>query len=389
MRDVAVIGVGMHPFGQFEDKGLKELGRVAIWNAIKDAGIPPKDIQVAYVGNSLAGLLTGQEGIRGQTIMRDAGFGGIPVINVENACASGSTAFRGAWIEVASGLCDVALAVGVEKMFVGDLTRSLAALAADSDVELARMGLNFAGLYAMGLKKYMDIYGVTKEHFAKVVVKNSYNGSLNPYAQFRKPLTMEKVLNSYVIAEPISVLMCSSISDGAAAVILCGKELAGRYSSKPLVGVASCALRSGMWQPPGKKFLEEDIVALTAEEAYRQAGVGPEDIDVAEVHDGMAPAELMVYEELGLCGEGEAKFLIDQGRTTITGDMPVNPSGGLAAKGHPIGATGVAQVAEIVWQLRGEAGQRQVAHPRVGLCQNTGGFVDGDAAACAITILKV
>lgn len=388
MREVAVIGVGMHPFGRFEDKGLKDLGRIAIWDAIRDAGVPPKDIQVAYVGNSLAGLLTGQEGVRGQIVMRDAGFGGIPVINVENACASSSTAFRGAWMEVASGLCDVALAVGVEKMFVGDTAKSIAALAADSDIELARMGLQFTGLYAIGLKKYMNMYGVTKEHFAKVVVKNTYNGSLNPYAQFRTPLTIEKVLRSFVIAEPLTFHMCSSMSDGAAAAILCSKELARRYTDKPLVLVASCALRSGMWQPPGKKFLDHDIVALTAKEAYRQAGVGPEDIDVAEVHDGMAPAELMVYEELGLCGEGEAKFLIDQGRTTITGDIPVNPSGGLAAKGHPVGATGLAQVAEIVWQLRGEAGQRQVANPRVGLCHNNGGYVDGDAAACSIIILK-
>ncbi|MCP4685045.1 MAG: thiolase family protein, partial [bacterium] len=174
MRDVAVIGVGMHPFGKFEDKGLKDLGRVAIWNAIKDAGISPKDIQVAYSGNSLAGLLTGQEGVRGQTITRDAGLAGIPVINVENACASASTAFRGAWLEVASGACDVALAVGVEKMFVGDLGKSIAALAADSDIELARMGLQFAGMYAMALKKYMDLYGATQEHFAQVVVKNSH-----------------------------------------------------------------------------------------------------------------------------------------------------------------------------------------------------------------------
>jgi len=389
VRDVAVIGVGMHPFGQFADKGLKDLGRVAIWNAIKDAGVPPKDIQVAYSGNSLGGLLTGQEGVRGQTIIRDAGFGGIPIINVENACASGSTAFRGAWLEVASGLCDVALAVGVEKMFVGDVAKSMAALAADSDVELARMGLQFAGLYAMGLKKYMDLYGVTKEHFAKVVVKNSYNGSLNPYAQFRKPLTMDRVLNSPVIAEPITLLMCSSISDGAAAAILCSKDIARRYSRKPVVEVAACALRSGMWQSPEKELSERDIVALAAKEAYRQAGVGPEDIDVAEVHDGMAPAEMMVYEEIGLCGEGEAKVLVDQGRTAITGDIPVNPSGGLAAKGHPIGATGIAQIAEIVWQLRGEAGKRQVSNPRIGLCQNTGGYVDGDAAACSITILKV
>ncbi len=389
MRDVAVIGVGMHPFGKFEDKGLKDLGRVAIWNAIKDAGISPKDIQVAYSGNSLAGLLTGQEGVRGQTITRDAGLAGIPVINVENACASASTAFRGAWLEVASGACDVALAVGAEKMFVGDLGKSIAALAADSDIELARMGLQFAGMYAMALKKYMDLYGATQEHFAQIVVKNSHNGSLNPDAQFKKPLTAEKVLGSFVMADPITLLMCSSISDGAAAAILCTKDLAEQYSSNVPVEVAACALRSGIWQAPGKEFLEDDIVTLTAEQAYQQAGIGPADIDVAEVHDAMAPGEMMLYEELGFCGKGEARFLVEQGRTRIGGDIPVNPSGGLVSRGHPVGATGLAQVAEIVWQLRGEAGERQVANPKVGLCQNTGGYVDGDAAACCVTILKV
>ena len=391
MREVAIIGVGMHPFGKFLDKGLRDLAQVAVWEAIKDANVPPKDIQVAYVGNSLAGLITGQEGVRGQVVMRHAGIGGIPVINVENACASASTAFRGAWMEVASGMADVAIALGVEKMFLDDTARSLKALTADAEIELAEMGMQFTALYAIApeynLKKYMQDYGVTREHFAKVVVKNSHNGSLNPYAQHRRPLSIEDVLTSRMIADPLTLYMCSSMGDGAAAAILCSKEVARRYTDKPLVEVAACALRSGMFRDP-RESVTPSSVTLTATQAYEQAGVGPEDIDVAEVHDAMAPAELLIYEELGFCGEGEGARLIDEGRTTLAGDKPVNPSGGLAAKGHPVGATGLAQIAEIVWQLRGEADKRQAASPQVGLAQNVGGIVDGDSAAFCVTILK-
>lgn len=389
MRKVVIIGVGMHPFGKFLDKSLKDLGRVAIWSASEDANISPRDIQAAYVGNSLGGLITGQEGVRGQVVLRDAGFGGIPVINVENACASAATALRGAWLEVASGSCDVALALGVEKLFCEDTAKSIAALSADSDIELAKMGFQFTALYAMKLSRYMAKYGITREHFARVVVKNSYNGSLNPYAQHRKPLTVEEVLNSRMVAPPLTLYMCSSMGDGAAAAILCSRDKARKYTSKPLVEVACCALRSGMFRRPDEtNVADTDTAILTAEQAYAKAGIGPEDVDVAEVHDAMAPAELLLYEALGLCGEGEAGRMIDEGKTRIDGDIPVNPSGGLAARGHPVGATGLAQIAEIVWQLRGEAGKRQVANPRVGLVENAGGRVEEDNAACCITILK-
>ena len=387
MREVAVIGVGMTNFGKFLDRTLKDMGQEAIWKAIKDANVSPKDIQVVYVGNSLAGLITGQEGVRGQTVTREAGLGGIPVINVENACASASTAFRGASMEIAAGFCDVALALGVEKMFLEDTARSIAALAADSDIDLSRMGMQFTAFYAMNLKRFMKKSAVTREHFAKVVVKNSYNGSLNPYAQHRKPLTMEEVLNSRMVADPLTLYMCSSMADGAAAAILCAKEIAHKYTSKPLVTVAACALRSGMFRYPNDTTSPE-TPELTARAAYEQAGIGPEDVNVAEVHDAMAPAELILYETLGFCKPGEAGRMIDEGRTALTGNIPVNPSGGLAAKGHPVGATGLAQVAEIVWQLRGEAGQRQVANPKVGLTENAGGRVEHDNAACCVTILK-
>ncbi|MBI4307673.1 MAG: thiolase family protein [Chloroflexi bacterium] len=391
MRDVVVLGVGMHPFGKFLDKSLKDLARVAIWNAVKDAGVEPKDIQVAYVGNSLGGLITGQEGVRGQVVLRAAGFGGIPVINVENACASATTAFRGAWLEVASGNADIALAVGMEKMFLNDTSKSIQALIADSEIELAKMGIQFTAYYAISpeynLKKYMRDYDVKPEHFAKVVVKNSHNGSLNPYAQHRKPLTVEDVLNSRMIAYPLTLYMCSSMGDGAAAAILCAADVARRFTSKPPVHVAACALRSGMFRRPDDTETPSSV-ALVARQAYEKAGIGPEDVNVTEVHDAMAPAELLIYEELGFCGKGEAKDLIDKGVTTLKGSKPVNPSGGLAAKGHPVGATGLAQISEIVWQLRGEAGPRQVANPKVGMTENVGGVVDGESAVFTATIFK-
>lgn len=385
MREVVIIGVGMTRFGKFLEKSLQELGREATWNAIEDANVTVKDIEVVYVGNALAPQLTELKGTIGQHVLTAAGIFGVPVINVENACSSGSTALRGAYLEVASGTCDVALALGVEKLFCGDTARSAAAMA--QGTTLAKFGFMFVALYAMQLRRWVEQYGVTKEQFAKVVVKNSYNGSLNPYAQFRKPLSIEEVLNSRVVAEPLTQYMCSTMGDGAAAAIVCAKEIARKYTSKPLVDIAACELVSGTFTFPDEAH--EPITSRAAKRAYQKAGIGPEDVNVAEVHDGMAPAELLLYEELGFCKAGEAGRMIDEGRTTLTGTIPVNPSGGLAAKGHPVGATGLAQIAEIVWQLRGEAGQRQVSNnPRIGLTENAGGWTMDDNAACAVTILR-
>lgn len=392
MRDVCVIGVGAHAAGQFPDRTLKDLGREAVWHALRDAGVGPRDVQVAYVGNSLAGLLTGQEGIRGQVVLNDAGLTGLPVINVENACASGATAFRGAWLEVAAGVADMALAVGVEKMFVGDLSRSVSALAADSELELSRMGMQFTATYAVhpkiNLKGKMKEYGWTPRDFARVAVKNSRHGALNPYALHRRPLTEDEVLGSRMIADPLTLYMCSSIADGAAAAVLCPADRAGRYSDRTPVSVAACALRSGAYRLPDDDA--PDSVTLTARQAYEAAGIGPEDVDLAEVHDAMAPAELLLYERLGFCRPGEGPRLVDDGTTTLTGRRPVNPSGGLVARGHPVGATGLLQIAELVWQLRGEAGERQVARrPKVALAQNQGGLLLGmDSAAYTVTILR-
>ncbi len=385
MREVVVAGVGMHPFGRFMDKSLGDMARVAIWNAIKDSGVPAKKIEAAYVGNSLEGLMSGQEGVRGEVVMRDAGFAGLAITNVENACASGSTAFRGAWLEVGAGIRDVALAVGVEKLFCSDTARSIKALAADSELNLGRLGYQFPAQYAMWLKGYMRQTGATQNDLAEVMVKNSYHASLNPYAQYRIPLTLEQVLGSRLIAYPLTLYMCSTFADGAAAAVLCSLDVARKFARRPFIRVKACALRSGFFWHSADTG--PDLVEVTANEAYEYAGIGPESVNLAEVHAAMGPAELQRYEELRLCGKGEGVKMLHEKRTWITGDVPVNTSGGLCGRGHPVGATGLAQVAEIVWQLRGEAGARQIRESKVGVVQNSGGHVGDDSAASTCTIL--
>jgi len=392
MREVVIIGVGAHATGQFAEKPLKELGYTAIWGALDDAGVSPADIDAAYVGNSIGGLLTGQEGVRGQVVLQHSGITGIPIVNVENACASAATALRGAWLEVASGAADVALAVGVEKMFVGDTARTIAALSAVSELDLSQMGMQFTTSYAIhpkiNLKARMKEYGWTIADFAKPAVKNSYNGSLNPLAQHRRPLSIEQIVQSRVVVDPLTLYMCASISDGAAAAVVCSADMASKFTSKTPIRVASCVLRSGVYRLPDDDRL--DTASTTAQAAYEAAGIGPEDLEAVELHDAMAPAELMLYERLGLCGPGEGPKLIDDGVTTLRGRVPVNPSGGLCSRGHPVGATGLLQIAELVWQMRGEAGERQIQkRPKVAMAQNQGGLLLGqDSAVYSCTILK-
>ena len=392
MREVAIIGVGAHPTGRFLEKPLKELAYPAIWNALDDAGVTAADVNVAYFGNSLAGLLTGQEGIRGQVVLQHAGITGIPIINVENACASAMTALRGAWLEIASGAADVALAVGAEKMNIGDSARTIGALSADSELDLSEMGMQFTATYAIhpkiNVKARMQEYGWTAADLAKPAVKNSYNGSLNPLAQHRRPLTIEEIVQSRLIADPLTLLMCSSISDGAAAALLCAADLAPRFTSHTPIKIASCVLQSGVYRLPDDE--RPDSATASAFAAYEKAGIGPDDLDTIELHDAMAPAELMLYERLGLCAPGEGPRLIDEHVTTLDGRMPVNPSGGLCSRGHPVGATGLLQICELIWQMRGQAGPRQIEpRPKVTLAQNQGGLLLGqDSAAYGVTILK-
>jgi acetyl-CoA acetyltransferase len=374
----------MTRFGKFLEKSLKELAYEPVWNAIHESKIDPHDINIAFVGNAYAGLITGQESMRGQVILREAGITRIPIINVENACASGSTAFYLAQRAVASGQADLALALGVEKLFCDDTGKSLKALSTSSDLEIeGRMGMLFAGIYAMRVRGHMERYGITREQLAKVAVKNHDHGALNPHSQYRNRVTVEEVLNSRMIADPITLQMTCPLGDGGAALLIGTKEMALRMGKKP-VKIGSSVLGSFGFARKD----EPSIVERVSQKAYAEAGVKPKDVRVAEVHDAVAPVELLLYEQLGFCGPGESGAMIDEKATWFDGKIPVNTSGGLTAKGHPAGATGIAQIAEIVWQMRGEAGERQIhPFPDVGLVENGGGNVAGETAVMAIHIL--
>lgn len=405
--NAVVAGVGMTRFGKMLDRGLKSIGAEAVEAAIKDAGIDKSEIEAAFVGNAAAGLVTGQECIRGQVVLRSAGIGRIPVINVENACASASTALHQAAAMVTAGLYDVVLALGVEKLYDEDKRKSFAAFSGAVDVEaLAEImerlkkgaeetgatkategaGQNrsmFMDIYAASARNHMKRYGTTERHFARIAAKNSFHGSLNPRAQFREKLTIEDVLNSPMIAEPLTRPMCSPIGDGAAATIIVSERKAAQMGLTSPVRISSMVLRSG-WDHGGD---EAGLVEVCSSEAYAEAGVGPHDISVMEVHDASAPAELMAYESLGLCAKGEGGAIVDSGATWLGGTIPVNTSGGLLRKGHPVGATGIAQIVELTEQLQGRSGDRQVAGAKVALAHNGGGNIGSDAAAMCVTIL--
>ena len=407
MSRAVVAGVGMTRFGKHMDTGLKALGREALLAALADAGIDKDALDAAFVGNAMAGLITGQECIRGQVVLRSAGIGGIPVVNVENACASASTALHQASVMVSAGVYDVVLALGVEKLYHPDKKRSFAAIGSAVDTEemaqimetlkrnastqgaeQASSGAGekrsvFMDFYAAAARRHMKKYGTTARQFAAVAAKNSYHGSLNPKAQFRTALSVDEVLAEPMIAEPLTRPMCSPIGDGAAAAVIVSEAKARELGLTNPVTIDACVLRSGWDHGPD----EEGSVRRCVREALEKAGIGPEDLDVIECHDASAPAELTYYEEFGLCKPGEGGALIDSGATKLGGRIPVNPSGGLLRKGHPVGATGLAQLTELVEQLRGQSGPRQVEGARVGLAQNGGGTVGGEAAAMCVTVV--
>jgi acetyl-CoA acyltransferase len=393
MQKVVVLGVGMTRFGKYLDRSLKELAREALQRALTDAGISLSKIEAAYVGNAVAGIITGQECIRGQVMLSGTGLEGIPIFNVENACASGSSAFHMAWMSVASGMYDVVLALGAEKMIHPERTRAFQALKGAADVEELEEfpggGADrdnqslFMDYYAMEARKHMEQYGTSIETFAKIAVKNSRNGSLNPNAQYQKQQTLEDVMGSRIISDPLRLLMCSPLSDGAAAAILCSEKISRQLTNDPVFVASSVVYSSNPSGDVGPSNTER-----AAAKAYALAGIEPSDVQVAEVHDAAAPGELWAYEHLGLCAPGDGARLVESGATEIGGRIPVNPSGGLIAKGHPVGATGIAQIAEIVWHLRGQAGKRQIpGQAKVGLTHNAGGFLNGGSAAVAIHIL--
>jgi acetyl-CoA acetyltransferase len=380
MRPVYVAGVGSTTFGKHLDRSLRSLGAEAVTKALIDAGLNGKDIQAGYCGNALGAMLQEETGV-GQHVLWEVGISGLPIVNVENACASGSTALHLGWQAVASGLYDAVIVVGVDKAVMPKGT-PLKVGAADLEV---RLGDIFPGYFAMVAQKHMEAHGTTLEQQAKVSVKNHYNGCLNPYAEFKKPLTVEEVLASPMIAQPITLFSCCPNSDGAAAAVLCSQEVMRRLGARP-IRIAASVLSSGLYENQ-RDFTRWEVEERAAKLAYSQAGVGPEDLSLVELHDAFTICEIIHYEGLGLCSPGDGGRLIDAGATAIGGRIPVNPSGGLLAKGHPIGASGVGQIAEIAWQLRGEATGRQVENARVGLAQMMGGSKETDTRACNIHIL--
>jgi len=369
MREVAIVGTGMTQFGELWQSSLRDLFAEAALAALADAGTSSLD--AVYVGNMAAGGFVKQEHV-GPLMVDAIGMSGIPAIRVESACASGGVSLRTAYLEVASGASDLVLAAGVEKMTDGADVTDVLAMAADQENE-AYHGVTFPGLYAMIARAHMAAHGTTEEDLAHVTVKNHDHGALNSKAQFRRKMTIEQVMSSSLVAEPLRLLHCSPVSDGAAAVLLCPLERAREFTDKPVKILASAAATSSMMLADRADPAFLDSVHKSAEAAYGQAGVGPGEIQVAEVHDCFSIAEICCIEALGLVERGRGGEAARSGFTKLGGRIPVNTSGGLKSKGHPVGATGIAQAIEICDQLRGNAGKRQVPDAKIGLCQNMGG----------------
>ncbi|RJP75360.1 MAG: thiolase family protein [Candidatus Abyssobacteria bacterium SURF_17] len=412
MRDVYVIGAGMTRFGKYLERNMKSLAEEAVTRCLEHAAVGKDDLQAAWVGNAAQGLVTGQEGIRGQVVLRAMGIGAIPVMNVENACASASSAFYGALMGIGCGLYDVALALGMEKLYMEDKAKSFQVYWASTDVELMeafkammkeeeerkkQMGAKAAGeggagksrsafmdIYSLAARSHMKKYGTTQRQLAVISAKNHFHSTMNPYAQYQMNMTVEEVLAAPEVSYPLTRPMCSPVGDGAAAAILCSKDFAKKIGANKLVKVKACVLGSGR----DRDFDEEDLGKRLSRKAYEVAGVGPQDINVAEVHDATAFGELSQTEDMGFCGEGEGGPFAESGATTLGGKVPVNTSGGLESRGHPIGATGLGQICDLTWQLRGECGKRQVEGARLALAENGGGNIGIEEAAMVITILE-
>jgi acetyl-CoA C-acetyltransferase len=369
MREVAVIGVGMTRFGELWEMSLRDLFVEAALKALRGAGADTLD--GIYVGNMSAGQFVGQEHL-GPLMAEYLGMAGVPAVRVESACASGGMALRSAYLEVASGVSDLVMAAGLEKMNDGADVTGVLATASDQEAEVY-FGVTFPGLYAMIARAHMAKYGTTEEDLSWVSVKAHRNGARNPHAQFQRPVTLEEVMSSSMVAEPLRLLHCSPVTDGAAAMLLCPLDRAREFTDRPVKILASGAATSTLALADRPDPADLDVVELSGRRAYQMAGLGPQDIQVAEVHDCFAIAEIACYEALGFVERGKGKDAAREGVTDFGGRIPVNVSGGLKAKGHPVGATGIAQAVTIVEQLRGEGGELQVPGARIGLAQNMGG----------------
>jgi acetyl-CoA acyltransferase len=409
MSDIYVVGVGMTRFGRFLDKSVKALTQEAVQAALNDAESDRKSIGAAFFANATQGPIEGQHMVPGQIALRSMGFEGTPVSNVENGCASGGTAFHLAYTNLLAGVSDVALAVGVDKMVHPNKALSFSVFDGAWDVtaaqqtadNLASLGEGvmppagregqaeqrslFMDVYANLAKFHMKTFGTTEHQIAAVAAKNHWHSTMNPLAQYQSDMSIEEVLAGRMISWPLTLPMCSPISDGAAAVILCREEALDRFDRKRAIKVHASVLGGGSDRDP--RDYTRQIGRLTALRAYEKAGFGPKDISFAEVHDASAFAEIQHAENLGFCEYGQGGWLAERGETRLGGRIPINPSGGLECRGHPIGATGLAQVYEMITQLRNEAGKRQVEGARLAISENGGGFYGCEDASCVVTIL--
>ncbi len=386
MRDVAVIGIGITKFGELWDRSFRQLIAEAGSKAILDSGIEGKDIDGMYVGSMSSGRFVGQEHV-GALVADAAGFSQmhIPSTRCEGACASGALAFRQGYLSIASGANDVVVIGGIEKMNDvggGSATETLAT-AADQEWE-AFFGATFPGLYAMIAKRHMHEYGTTKEQLAQVAVKNHANGAKNPYAQYQREISLKAVMNATPVAYPLGLFDCSPVTDGAASVVLCAADKAKKFTDKLIKIIGSGQASDSLALHGRRDICTLDATVHAGKMAYNQAGVKPRDIDLAEVHDCFTIAEICAIEDLGFVKKGDGGKAIDNKITTLDGTLPVNTSGGLKSKGHPVGATGVAQIVEVTKQLRGEADKRQVKNAKIGLAHNVG----GSGATCVVNILR-
>jgi len=416
--NVYIFGVGMTRFGRFLDKTIKAMTGEALELALEDCGLARSDIQAAWFANSYWGLYTMQHGIRGQVALSANGLEGVPISNVENACGGGSSALHAAWTGVKAGLYDCALALGAEKIYDADRGKMMLSFATGSDVdEWGKTAERFKSnepkreqqesgeggkkgekgekkkgekkshspgmdMYAYGARVAMETHGLTQRQLAVVASKAHNNSVMNPLAQYTFPMTVDEVLADREVSYPLTRAMCAPVGDGAAAAILCSERFLKTHSASRAVAIRASILRSG------KREGGHDTGLRAAKAAFEAAGIGPQDVHVAEVHDATAYGEIATMEELGLCPVGEGGPFAESGATALDGKLPVNTGGGLIARGHPVGATGLAQAYELTTQLRGEAGQRQIESPRIAMAENGGGLLGSGPAAMCIHVLE-
>ncbi|MFX1279578.1 MAG: thiolase family protein [Promethearchaeota archaeon] len=407
---VYVYSVGMTKFGKFLDKSIKNLTREALKSLQEDNNFDLKNIEAAWFSNTGWGMTDFQHSIRGQVALTPNGVDKVPITNVENACASGSTAFNGAWTAIKAGVVDCALAIGTEKVYQEDRSKMMGGFMTYTDVEMTRSMIAqmqkaakeraekteksgekkgekkgghsvFMDFYAAGARAHMKEYGTTQRQLAAIAAKNHNNSTLNPLAQYTFPMTVEQVMEDYEVAYPLTRAMCAPVGDGSAAAILCSEKFLKEHPNDKAILVRASILRSGSW---GK----DNVSQRASSAAYKIADLTPKDINVAEVHDATAYGELEQIEQMGFCPLGKGGPFSESGETELGGKIPVNPSGGLLSRGHPLGASGLAQIYELVLQLRGDAGKRQVNNPKFALAENGGGTIGSGPAAMCVHILE-